>query len=305
MKFIGAADIHITDRCPTNRKGDYFGQIMNKFEFILKTAMKTDSKVIVVAGDFFNSAKVKYEVTNRVLSLVQKYNDVRILAVPGQHDLHYHTGGLKNTPLGILETAKAVEILKPDSITEINGVTFMGCGWNEKPSVEADVLLMHLMITKKGELWSGQTNYSTAHAILRKYPWAKCILSGDNHAPHVLRLQNKKLQINCGAVPRSTKSQIGFQPRVHLIDSDDWTSKSIKIPCLPAEDVFDFNKIAVTELKDEAKKEAEAKIAEFISMLPKNQVDKPNFKTILSSVIAHANPKQDVRDIINNIMETI
>jgi len=308
MKFISCADLHITDRCPKNRKGNYFGQIIDKFEFILKTTMKTDSKILVIAGDFFDSAKVKYKVVNKVLFLLQKYN-VRVLAIAGQHDLNYHVGGLDNTPLGILETSRVVTILKPDSVVKINGISFMGCGWNEIPQIEADVLVMHLCITKKGELWPGQTNYSSSHAIMRKYPWAECIISGDNHMPHALRIKGgfsgHRLQVNCGSLVRSTKSQLDFQPRAYLIDISNWRAKPIKIPCLPAEDVFDFDKIAIDEIKGEAKKEAEAKIAEFISLLPKNQTEKPSFKNALNSVIAYSKPKQSVMNIINSTMEKL
>ncbi len=304
MKFITCADLHINSKVPVNRKGDYFSQIMNKFEFILKTTIKTDSKILVIAGDFFDSPTVSYKVVRKVLQIIKKYK-ITILAVPGQHDLRYHAAGLDNTPLGILETAKVVQILKPDSITEINGISFMGCGWNETPSVEADVVVMHLMVTKKDPLWPGQTNYSTAHSILRKYSWAKCIVTGDNHAPHVLKTKSKKLQINCGSMIRSTKTQIDFQPRIQKIDTNDWSVKLIKIPIIDAEHCFDFDKIAIAEIKDESRKLAEEKISAFIDTLPKNEEEQPNFKTTLNNIVAHANPKQTVMDIINNTMEDI
>jgi len=168
---------------------------------------------------------------------------------------------------------------------------------------------MHRMITKSGELFPGQTNYSSAHAIMRKYPWAQCIISGDNHAPHALRIEGNewghRLQVNCGSLVRSTKSQIGFQPRAYLIDISKWTAKPVKINCLPDEEVFDFGKITISEIKEDAKKAAEEKIADFISTLPKNEKEKPNFKLILNNVIAHANPKASVKTIIANTMERI
>ena len=307
MKFIAAADIHIHSKVPENRKGDYFGQVTDKFQKLLDITVKhSDDKLLVVAGDFFDSSTVAYKVTQKIMEMLMD-NEVHLLVVPGQHDLRYHVGELKNTPLGILATCDLVSILNPRNRYTIKDVSFVGAGWNEEPETEADVLVMHRMITKKGELWPGQTNYSSAHAILRKYPWAKCIISGDNHAPHTLK-SNGKLQINCGSMVRSTKSQVGFQPRVHLIDTNScntWTTTSIKIPCLPDDEVFDFSKIAIEELKGEAKKEAEKKIAEFINTLPVTAKEKPNFKTILNNVVAHVDPKKSVRTIIDNIMEEV
>jgi hypothetical protein len=104
---------------------------------------------------------------------------------------------------------------------------------------------------------------------------------------------------------RSSKNQIGFQPRCYKINTTDWTSKAIKIPCLPAEDVFDLNQITISEMKEESKKIAEEKISEFINTLPKNDREKPNFKTILKNVVAHVNPKEVVKNIINLTMERI
>ena len=303
MLFTAAADLHITNKTPTNRKGDYFSQVIDKFEFILNLSENTDSKVLVVAGDFFDSAQVSYKITRRVLESIQK-SDVRILAISGQHDVRYHGLSLDNTPLGILQTAKAIQILKPDSTIEINGISFMGCSWGEEPKIEADVLVMHLMVTKKGELWPGQTNYSTAHSILRKYQFAQCIISGDNHLPHALRVDNR-IQINPGSMLRSTKSQINHQPRVYQINTSDWSFKKIKIPILPAEEVFDFSKITIEEMKDESKKIAEEKIKNFINTLPKNEREKPNFINILQNVIEQTKPNDAVKKIIASTIEEI
>lgn len=308
--IVASADLHIHSKVPENRKGDYYGQVIKKFSELLDLTIRWSStKTLLVAGDFFDSPNVPYKVANLVLSMIIE-SEVQIIVVPGQHDLRYHVSGLDNTPLGVLKTSGQVEILTPKrSKTEVFGCTFVGAGWNEEPEEEADFLIMHRMITKKGELWPGQINYSSAHAIMRKYPWAKCIVSGDNHAPHVLRIKDEsnkhRLQVNCGSLVRSTKSQVGFQPRAYLIDCFQWKAKSVNIPCLPDEDVFDFDKIAIEELKGEAKKKAEAKIAEFIDTLPKNQTEKPDFKSVLNDVIAHVDPKESVRTIIDNIMEEI
>ena len=171
INFIASADLHIHSKIPKNRKGNYFGQSITKFTYLLKFAKDYCDRqaVLVVAGDFFDSSTVPYKVTNMVIDLLIK-NNVKLLVVPGQHDLRYHVSGLDNTPLGTLDTCKLVTILGPKEPIEVNGVTFIGAGWDEEPEEKADVLVMHRMITKKGELWPGQTNYSSAHAIMRKYP---------------------------------------------------------------------------------------------------------------------------------------
>ena len=110
MKFIAAADLHIHSKCPENRKGNYFEQVMHKFEKLLTITMEhSDENLLVVAGDFFDSSTVPYKVVRLVMEKLIDAN-VRILAVPGQHDLRYHINGLDNTPLGILSTCKLLSL---------------------------------------------------------------------------------------------------------------------------------------------------------------------------------------------------
>lgn len=304
--IVVTADLHITNKVPKSRKGDYFGQSLEKFSKILDiTRDYAQSNLLVVAGDFFDSARVPYKVTKVILEMI-KQSGVYVMVVPGQHDLNFHAGSLENTPLGILQATGLVEVLTPKtSRTTYEGITFIGAGWNEEPEEEADILVTHRMVTKKGELWPGQTNYSTAHSIMRKYPWARVIVSGDNHAPHVLRTKKGTTQINCGSMMRSTKDQINFEPRVYLVDCNNWKAKAIKIPCLPVEEVFDMEHIVVEEMKDESKRIAKEKIAGFIETLPKNDLERPNFQKILSNVVEHVQPNEDVRNIINFTMEKI
>lgn len=304
--FIAGADFHIHNRVPKNRKGNYFLHVMDKFEKVLKIVKKeSNPNLLVVAGDFFDSPKVPYKVSRLVLEVIQEYG-TNILVVPGQHDLRYHVSGLDNTPLGILKTAKAVTILKPGfNDISFGGVSFCGAGWNEEPEFEADVLVMHRMVTKKGELWPGQTNYSTAHAILRKYPWANCIITGDNHLPHSLRTTNGKLQVNCGSLVRSTKTQIDFQPRVWKIDTCDWRARAIRISMLPSEEVFDFAKITIEEMKEERKTEAAEKIAEFIDTLPQDDEEVPNFSRIVQNIVSKVKPNNRVKTLINETLEKV
>ena len=307
--FVAAADLHIHSRVPKNRKGNYYNQVITKFEELLKiTRRKSDNNILVIAGDFFDDPKVPYKVARLVLEIIKEYK-TNILVVPGQHDLRYHVSGLDNTPLGVLQTAGVVTILKPkDNRISFGGVSFVGAGWNEEPEEEADVLVMHRMVTKRGELWPGQKNYSTAHAIMRKYPWANCVITGDNHLPHSLRIKGEddhRLQINCGSMVRSTKTQIDFQPRCWVVDVSQWKTKPVKIPIEPAEDVFDFAKITIEEIKEENKKEAEEMISKFIETLPQNDKEKPSFKKILQSIVSQIKPRTNVQKIINETMERV
>ena len=306
MNFIACADLHITDKVPANRKPDYYLECLDKFEQILQIASESDMKLLVVAGDMFDSTKVSYGVTRKIMEIMNQYieNKLEVFVVPGQHDCNYHFGSLLNTPLGILETAGLVKVLETGKHYFKKGVSFVGTGWNEEPESQGEVLVTHQMVTYKGELWPGQTNYSTSHAILRKYPWAKLIISGDNHLPHLVESEGR-LQINCGSMLRKSKDQIEFLPRVWSVDTEYWTTSPIFLKIKPAEDVFDLDKIELEEITDIAKKEADEKIKAFIQTLPETEKERPNFKLILQSVVKQTNPSEEVVKIINSIMEKV
>lgn len=304
MKFMACSDLHLTDKTPINRKDDYPTTIMNKFEEILKiTKEKTENNLLVVAGDFVDSPAIPYKVTRSIIELLLKY-ETMVLAVPGQHCLRYHKSGLENTPLGILEAAEVVHILSSKKRTKIDGVTFIGSGWNEEPENKADVMVTHRMVTQKDPLFFGQEDFQTTHQLFHKYKWAKCIISGDNHLPFTVK-SKQSLLVNCGSMVRSSKNQIKHKPKIWLINSDSWNVIPIELSIEPAKEVFDFSKIQIKEEKDEAKKKAEEDIDKFISSLTGTNETQPSFKNILKNVIKEVDPNEQVKEIINNIMEEI
>ena len=303
LKFIVTADLHIKDKCPENRKGDYYGHVLNKFEQILKIT-KEENAILLIAGDFFDSPTVPYEVVKGVLSIIKKY-EVPIYVIPGQHDLRYHSSGLNNTPLGLLhETGYTCDLTLPKFT--IKG--FIGAAWGEEPKAKANILVLHKMVTEEGPLWYGQEYFISAKELLKKYPWARIIISGDNHKPHVVEYLGR-YQINCGSMMRSSKDQINYEPAIWGIDIIEGNlSSKIKIEKIPLkikspEKVFDFDKIQKDDMKKELKEEAQKRIENFINTLPKTELEKPNFKNSLQIVMKSMNPKDKIKNIVNSIME--
>lgn len=294
--FIAAADLHLTNQKPKNRKGNYTEQILNKFEQILQiTINQTHSNFLIVAGDFFDSPTVSYNITRKVIKIIKKYN-ITILAIPGQHDLRYHQSGLKNTPLGVLVESGFVSIKNRPDITL--------AGWNEEPKEKADILVLHKMITEEFGLFPGH-DYINAKTILKQYPWAKLIISGDNHRPHLVKYKNR-FQLNCGSMIRKNKDQIDYHPVVWGINlSPKIKIKKIPLKILPSKEVFDFDKIEKDEVQEEIKQEAQELINKFIHELENEETTKLNFPEILQKVIQETKPKKEVIQKINEIMEII
>ena len=305
MKFIAAADIHITDEAPVYRKDDYFETCIDKFTQILKIT-KQEADLLVIAGDFFNSAYVPYEVTRQIASMIKKFG-VKILLVPGQHDLRYHKYNLKDTPLGVLVSSRVVALLKHNKVFSFQGVSFIGSGWSKEPTEKADVLVTHRMVTHKGELWPGQTDFQTSDEMLKKYSWAKIIISGDNHIPHFNKTGNR-IQVNCGGIMRSTKAQLEHKPRVWLLDSTKMSIEKKFLTIKPYEEVFNLQKIKEDEEKKEQKEEQNEILDEnvqyLLEVLQKDKQNKPEFKKVIDAVLTESEYSSDVKELVYDIIET-
>lgn len=307
MKVLCCADLHISNKKPKFRKGDYLKQCLNKFEFILKTAAKTDA-LIVIAGDFFDSASVPYSVTEAICSLIVQYR-APIVIVPGQHDVHFHNLDMTNTPMGILLSTMLVIRLHPDTSYFHEGLVLRGAGWGEDsnhPSKEfpVDFLIMHKMVVNKEPLFEGQTDYVEASKLIKDHPWVRCIITGDNHKPHIVNTK-KTLHINCGSMMRSSRSQMDHTPSIYLVETKTYEYEIINIPVLPVEEVFDLKKIEHAKQVEETKENAAQKVEEiqkFIASLSTSQEDQPDFRTILSQIIIQQKPAQQVKDLLVKLM---
>jgi len=310
MKIAAISDLHISDKCPKNRKDEnYLGVGFRKFMDVLNICEERDIDTLIIGGDIFEYATVPRHVVTSFLKIIHSW-DIQILIVPGQHDLRYHKKGLDNTPLGNMIAGGGMTLLEPDNAYSLStpetDILIVGQGWEEKVTAFGDILVTHRMVTKKGPLWPGQTDYVSAAGILNKYKGFKCIISGDNHKPHsFLDSKNGRCQINCGSVMRSKKDQIDHIPTVWIIDTNSWTFDQVKITIDPPEDVFDYAKIAMEETKENARKESQEKIDAFVASFNQKDGEKVEFKTIVKKVITDTKPKQSVITIIDNILEKV
>ena len=301
LKIIACADLHITNKCPKSRNDNYYSEVLRKFSEILKHSYQ---KTLIVAGDFFDKHNVSNEVIRDVVDILRGHLG-RVLVVPGQHDLRYHSKGLKNTPLGILEATKFIEILSSKEIKIVNGVSYIGSGWGESPDKDenCEIMVTHQMVTLDGPLFPGHEDYTTAAQLLNKYPGIDIIISGDNHKPHVYVNDNNQLQINCGSMMRKSKDQMDFKPRIYEIDTDKLSVEPIFLTV--NKDVFDLDAIEREEEKEIVQEKANENIQKFLKTLDVSDSEKPNFANMLKKVIEVSKPKKEVTEIINNIMEKI
>ena len=296
MIFYAISDLHLTSRRPRCRSDNYVGAQFGKLEWILKTVTDSESKTLVIGGDVFDKPNEAYFIIREFLRIVLKYNKLglRLLTIPGQHDLFYHVKGINNVALGIIQIASILPNNNNNNKFICKGIKFISQGWGEEITGSGDVLVTHTMVIENKELFPGQESYISGKNLLRKHKDFRIIISGDNHQSFTCRTK-KQLLVNCGSVTRSNKSQIDFKPKLWEINTKDLSANKLYIPI--RKDVFNLDLIEDDDVKKE-NKELDA----FIQSIP-IKTNSPNFNSILKDIIKTKKPNKSVQEKINNIME--
>lgn len=287
MKFLLTGDWHLRTTNPRYRIDDFQQSQFNKIKWILLQA-KLHRATILNSGDFFDTPKVSYEITNRYLELLKKH-PLPIFVCAGQHDQRYHTSDTINTPL---HTMAASGVLSTKSTDQIQI-----CSWGDSiPKEGKEILVIHKSITEKAPPFFLEDAVS-ADIMLRNYSNYKYIVSGDYHVPHVTKKDDRYL-INVGSIMRQSKDQQDFKPRVYILDTEKNTVKHLFIPIKSPGKVFDMDRVDREDTKDKKI------LDEFIQNI-KVKTNRPDFKKVLFDVIEQAKPEQEVKKIISNILEVL
>ena len=162
-------------------------------------------------GDFFDSFRTPDYVKAWVIDLLNKYKDIPVLFVWGQHDQRFHSRDVRNTPLGVLQATGLCFPLSNEPFSFSN-IDIYGSSWEEpiptikeKDKVKFNILVMHRMVIHSEKLWEGQIDYVKGENFLKKWNY-DLVVSGDNHQSFCCEFLHQKL-INCGSLMRTSITQ--------------------------------------------------------------------------------------------------
>ena len=125
-----AADVHLTNRQPTNRITDIVDAGLRKFEFLLSEAKRTHSSVIL-GGDLFNGACPSYDLLTAVISIIRKYPGVDIYTIYGNHDIIQTNVFGDNAAIHALTKAGCIKHLSSEP-TKIDDIYFFGMDYTKE-----------------------------------------------------------------------------------------------------------------------------------------------------------------------------
>lgn len=311
MKFMCLGDLHLTDRTPENRTDDFPQTQLEKIKWILELAKRTYCDCILQPGDFFDYSTVSNELMRTYISLFRQFG-MPIFTILGQHDQRYHNQSIKNTPLGVLDAAGAVSIVR--SPMDIGGkVTVFGSGWGwsvPEPALKKvfNVLICHKMIIDDEKVWAGQTGHEVARPFLLKTGYS-LIVSGDNHQRFQVSSQGgDKHLVNCGSLMRSRVDQIHHCPAVYTVNSDTRKIEEFIIPVKDIRTVMNLPEDAMEKEKIEEfikwAMEEKERLGIFIEQLSENE-KALDYKKRVMEYVAENKVENKVKRIIENIFSEL
>lgn len=229
--LILLSDSHIREDTPICRTDDILVVQNKKIDFIFELARQNQCPIFI-AGDIGNKPRWSCKLLEWFISKVINYN-VKIFAIPGQHDLINHRLDFwRYSAIGVLHAAGAITLLGPDDLQsslefdnfyvnvfpygkELNHIKILN---NSKPQVA----ITHQMIIENKPLFPGH-EAQKAHQLLKEFHEFSIVHSGDNHLPFTVEYQGRIL-VNPGSMMRNTADQIDHKPRVYL-----WYAESNKV----------------------------------------------------------------------------
>ena len=189
-------------------------------------------------------------------------------AVPGQHDLPWHSyKDIHKSAFWTLVEAKKIIPIEPDNPIDLPTIRLHGFPFGKtiKPlksrhSLALEVAVIHSYI------WTKKTGYPGANPELRLKKYLKKLegfdiaIFGDNHSGFLCKSTEPKV-LNCGALIRLRIKERNYQPTIGIIYGDGTLARhKLKVDT----DIFSDSKLIAKQLAGE---NGNNKVKEFIEHL--------------------------------------
>ena len=80
MKIIHCADLHLDSKLEANLDSNKAKirkrEIVSRFEALVKYAKTNDVRAIIIAGDMFDTARIKVDTRERVVDIIKEHKNI-------------------------------------------------------------------------------------------------------------------------------------------------------------------------------------------------------------------------------------
>lgn len=297
--LILTADWHLRGDVPKARldKQTYHHTQAAKRDYIIALAMKCECPILV-AGDVGHKPEWPNWLLTSLIGVLSAHK-VRVLVVPGQHDLPEHRlDQWQNSGLGVLEASGAVEVLvEPLNSVVIDGIQIDTAPFGEEPpefddsnEAQRHVLCCHRLISDKKADPNGGV---FVDSFIKHHQQYDLILCGDNHKTFAKKYRDT-LFLSPGSLMRMSADQIDHKPAVFLWYAETNLLRPVYLP---------IQADVVSREHIETKKAKEERLSAFVERMKGTGEQKLQFEKNLEGRMEEANASPRVRGKVNTVLK--
>lgn len=323
MKLAVVGDFHISDANPSARLDNFKETCFNKLKFIRDETNRRGVDVVLFLGDIFhrkNPNLNSHDTIRELISIFAGFNS-KVLEVVGNHDISMTSKNLYKQPLSVLDEAGSLSILGYPYTRNFTFSTeeadIYGLGYADindtlsenyfalnseiVSNFKVNILAMHQMLLPDNANFFGDYLNFKDLAQLD----FDIVLCGHFHPGYEPLIQAAHGVIFCnpGAITRGSLDthNLTREPQFAIFDITD--KKNIKtdtvsIPCLPANQIFDMQKVKRSIIV----KEDMSKFTDTLKSVCEDSVDISSVNGLLS-VLADSGCDKEVLNFAKPYLE--
>lgn len=293
MKLIITADWHLrTDKPRCRVDSDWIKTQKKAVQFVFRQAEKRKASICVV-GDIFDKANDHFSILKYLLDWVFSFN-TNIYILGGNHDFIYRSMEYMDRSLfGSLFSIAVSER------TNILPMAKLGCSFhcgeiNEALYDNQKIVFLHeLTFSDNDKTPPINTGYYLASDLLKAFPEAKWIFTGDNHHSFLYE-KNNRYVINPGCLIRQAADFKDYQTVIYFVNTETGEIEKINVP--------DESSL-VTDVYLEKIKERDERIFAFVSSIQEKGKVSLSFRDNLLERIKEVD--KETKEIIFECIEEI
>lgn len=297
MKLLCLSDCHLSSNNPIGRKDDVLETSLRKMNYVLECAKK-EKAVIIQAADFLDSSR-SWILHSRLIDLFEKYKEIEIFTIYGQHDMYMHSDESKPaTSLGVLIKTGYIHELDSMPININRDIHLYGCSFGEEVPIPKynnvdNILVIHSPIASVPLFKSQQ--YIPAMSFLKSHEKYKLILCGDIHQKFFFEYKGRYI-LNTGSMMRleATKYNFTHKPCFAIFDTVKDEVSWIEIPCSPVDEILSRKHI-------EDKDRSNDMLNEFVKTIKNTEFKGIDFHQNLNQYFLENKIRKEVRQAIREV----
>lgn len=295
MKMIITADWHLREDRPRCRKDEDWIKTQKKaLEQVADICIKKNSDLFLVGDVFHKFSEFRMVVYIQKLAQKLKKDSLSLYYLCGNHDNLYHSSlNIDKSAIGLLKNSENCFYIK-DYFEKLDcdDSNYSSSNFDEEDNYNAQIVFKHTL-TIPEEDKNPLIECETPESLVKKFPDAKYIFTGDYHKNFCKKIKNTYV-INPGCLLRQASDMKDYQCGVYFVDTDKDIQEFIHIT--DNEELVDDSYILKENERDD-------RISNFVDKLKDTKNISLDFVSNVEESIRRNNLDENIVSVINELME--